>query len=99
VLSMFQFLLHNAQKWDHKEDWKFILVFHSPSIIKYLEPLTGDIFTARFVDCQFDETIFPILGGEKEKLEKQVTWNASSISYLNPESSQCELEVQKIIHL
>jgi hypothetical protein len=41
--------------------------FHSPSIIKYLEPLTGDIFTARF---QFDETIFPILGGEKEKLEK-----------------------------
>jgi hypothetical protein len=47
--------------------------FHSPSIIKYLEPLTGDIFTTRFADCQFDEIIFPILGGEKEKLEKQVT--------------------------
>jgi hypothetical protein len=44
--------------------------FHSSSIIKYLEPLTGDIFTARFVDCQFDEIIFPILGGKKEKLEK-----------------------------
>jgi hypothetical protein len=44
--------------------------FHSPSIIKYLESLTGDIFTAHFDDCQFDETIFPILGGEKEKLEK-----------------------------
>jgi hypothetical protein len=73
--------------------------FHSPSIIKYLEPLTGDIFTARFADCQFDEIIFPILGGEKEKLEKQVTWNASSISYLDPRSGQCELEVQKIIHL
>ena len=29
--------------------------FESPSIIKYIEPLTGDIFTARFVDCQFDE--------------------------------------------
>jgi hypothetical protein len=25
--------------------------FHSPSTIKYLEPLTGDIFTARFADC------------------------------------------------
>jgi hypothetical protein len=37
--------------------------FHSPSIIKYLEPLTGDIFTARFTNCQFDEIIFPILGG------------------------------------
>ena len=43
--------------------------FNSPSIIKYLEPLTGNVFTARFADCQFDETIFPILGGEKEKLE------------------------------
>jgi hypothetical protein len=40
--------------------------FHSPSIVKYLEPLTGDIFTARFADCQFDETIFSILGGEKK---------------------------------
>jgi hypothetical protein len=25
--------------------------FHSPSTIKYLEPLTGDIFTAHFADC------------------------------------------------
>jgi hypothetical protein len=58
--------------------------FHSSSIIKYLEPLTGDVSTARFADCQFDEIIFSILGGEKEKLEKQVTWNASSISYLDP---------------
>jgi hypothetical protein len=40
--------------------------FHSPSIIKYLEPLTGDIFTARFTDCQFNETIFPILEGKKK---------------------------------
>jgi hypothetical protein len=47
--------------------------FHFLSIIKYLEPLTGDIITARFADCQFDEIIFPILGGQKEKLEKQIT--------------------------
>jgi hypothetical protein len=73
--------------------------FHSPSIIKYLEPFTGDVFTACFADCQFDEIIFSILGEEKEKLEKQVTWNASSISYLNFQSGQCELKVQKIIHL
>jgi hypothetical protein len=44
--------------------------FHSPSIIKYLEPLTGDIFIPRFADCQFDEIIFPILGGRKRKSEK-----------------------------
>jgi hypothetical protein len=40
--------------------------FHSPSIIKYLEPLTGDIFIARYADCQFDETIFSILGEKKK---------------------------------
>ena len=32
--------------------------FDSPSIIRYLEPLTRDLFTARFVDCRFDETNF-----------------------------------------
>ena len=35
----------------------------SPSIIKYLEPMTGDIFRARFADCHFNETMFPQLGG------------------------------------
>ena len=38
--------------------------FESPSIIRYLEPLTGDVFTARFADCHFDETTFPTLGEE-----------------------------------
>ena len=35
----------------------------SPSIIKYLEPMTGDVFRARFADCHFNETVFPQLGG------------------------------------
>jgi hypothetical protein len=52
---------------------RIYISFHSPSIIKYLESLAGDVFTARFADYQFDETIFSILGGEKKKLEKQVT--------------------------
>jgi hypothetical protein len=39
--------------------------------MKYLKPLTKDIFTVRFVDYQFDEMIFSILEGEK-KLEKLV---------------------------
>jgi hypothetical protein len=67
---MFQFLLHNAQKIGPQRRLRIYIGFHSPSIIKYLEPLTGDIFTAHFADCQFDETIFPILRGKKEKLEK-----------------------------
>jgi hypothetical protein len=36
--------------------------FQSPSIIKYLEPLTRDLFTTRFADSIFDEEHFPALG-------------------------------------
>ena len=38
--------------------------FRSPSIIQYLKPLTGNLFTARFANCHFDESVFPPLGGE-----------------------------------
>ncbi|KAK9951191.1 hypothetical protein M0R45_006648 [Rubus argutus] len=38
--------------------------YETPSIIRYLEPLTGDLFTARHADCDFDETVFPSLGGD-----------------------------------
>jgi hypothetical protein len=37
--------------------------YQSPPIIKYLEPLTGDLFTARFADSIFNEEHFPTLGG------------------------------------
>ena len=30
--------------------------YNSPSIIRFLKSLTGDLFTARFTDCHFDET-------------------------------------------
>nr|KYP43092.1 Retrovirus-related Pol polyprotein from transposon TNT 1-94 [Cajanus cajan] len=55
--------------------------YESPSIIKYLEPLTGDLFTARFADCHFNELIFPTLGGEQKQLEKDIinTTNESQI--------------------
>jgi hypothetical protein len=38
--------------------------YQSPSIIKYLEPLIGDLFTARYADCIFDEDCFAALEGE-----------------------------------
>ena len=71
----------------------------SPSIIRYLEPLTGDLFTARFADYRFDETNFPQLGGEKNKLKSEIAWKVSSLSHFDPRSPVCEQEVQKIIHL
>ena len=94
--------------------------FDSPSIIKYLEPLTGDVFRARFADFHFDEVNFPSLGGDKLPKEEQreiiwnassmshldpkeerreIIWNASSMSHLNPHTTQCDKEVQRIIHL
>lgn len=49
--------------------------FESPSIVKYLKPTTGDLFTARFAYCHFDESNFPALRGENKKLEKEISWN------------------------
>ena len=39
--------------------------FQSPSIINYIEPLIGEVFTAQFADCHFNEDVFPSLGGRK----------------------------------
>ena len=38
-----------------------------PSIVKYLEPITRDVFIACFVYSHFNESIFPTLRREKEK--------------------------------
>ncbi|KAJ9544551.1 LOW QUALITY PROTEIN: hypothetical protein OSB04_024258 [Centaurea solstitialis] len=88
---------HNAQKWVLKGGWEYML--DTSSIIRYLEPLTGDVFTARFADCHFNETMFPALGGEKKIKENDVSWCEPSLSYLDPRTKQCEMEVQKIMHL
>ena len=39
--------------------------FQSASIINYIKPLMGEVFTTQFADCHFDENIFPPLGGDK----------------------------------
>ena len=74
--------------------------FDSPSIIKYLEPLTRDVFRAGFVDCHFDEVNFPSLGGDKLPKEerREIIWNASSMSHLDSRTTQCDKEVQRITH-
>ena len=50
--------------------------FQSSSIINYIEPLTCEVFTARFADCHFNEDIFPPLGREKPIPEesREITW-------------------------
>ena len=73
--------------------------YETSSIIKYLKPSTGDLFTTQFVDCHFNESIFSTLRGENKQLEKKIGWNKLSLSYLDPHTKQCEFEVYKIIHL
>ena len=38
--------------------------FDSPSIIRYLETFIGNVFTARFADSYFNESVFLPLGRE-----------------------------------
>ena len=48
--------------------------FQSLSIINYIEPPTGDVFTARFADCHFNEDVFLPLGGRKAN-SRRITRN------------------------
>jgi hypothetical protein len=57
-------------KMDPQRRLRIYIGFESLSIIKYLEPLTSDSFMARFVDCHFNETMFPVLEGEIKQLER-----------------------------
>ena len=52
-------------------------------------------------DYHFNETIFPSLGGEEPVPEerREIIWNALTLTHLDPHTNQCELEVQRIIHL
>nr|GEW52038.1 hypothetical protein [Tanacetum cinerariifolium] len=62
--------------------------YETSSIIRYVEPLTGDVFTSRFVDCHFIEAIFLPLGGEKKTHEKDVSWSEPSLLYLDSRTKQ-----------
>jgi hypothetical protein len=75
--------------------------YKSPSIIKYLEPTTGDLFMARYADCIFNEDHFPAFGGDCQyhKECQEINWDAPDISNSDPRTSQTELQVQKIINL
>ena len=42
-----------------------------PSFIKYLEPLIRDVYKIHFANYHFDELVYPILEGEKEKVVRQ----------------------------
>ena len=63
--------------------------------------MTDDVFTTRFADCHFNESVFPSLGGEKSIPEerREISWKTSTMTHLDSRTNQYELEVQRIIHL
>ena len=72
--------------------------------------MTGDVFTARFPNCQFDEAIFRPLGGDKivpdehivpveqsvSEERRKLTWNTSTLSHLDQRTSQCENKYREL---
>ena len=62
--------------------------------------MTRNVFTTRFANCHFNESVFPLLGGEKliPKEQREISWKVSTMTHLDPRTNQCELEVQRIIH-
>jgi len=59
--------------------------YETPSIIKYLEPMTGDLHTAWYANCVLDEDYFLALGGDRHPEECQkIVWNATGMQSLDP---------------
>jgi hypothetical protein len=75
--------------------------YHSPLIIKYLEPLTGDLFTVWYTDCIFNEDHFPTLGRDYKYHSEcqEINWDDKYIISSDPRTNEIELQVQKIINL
>ena len=62
--------------------------------------MIGDLFTARFADCIFNEDHFPALGGELYQKEcQEIDWNAKGIQFSDPCTTEAEQQVQRIIDL
>jgi hypothetical protein len=75
--------------------------FLSPSILKYLEPLTGDLFMVWFTDCIFNEGHFLALGGDNKFINdgQEIDWDDKSILSPKPCTKETELQVHKILEL
>jgi hypothetical protein len=57
------------------------MAYQSSSIIKYLEPLTGDLFTTRFADCILNEDHFSALGRDNKFIDdgQEIVWDDKTI--------------------
>lgn len=76
--------------------------FDSPSIIRFLEPSTADVFRARYQNCQFCEDIFPKLTTPQSANTSTTTdiqWHKSDLLRQDPRTQQANDKVQRILQL
>jgi hypothetical protein len=75
--------------------------FQSPSILRYLEPLTGDLFTAWFADCILIEDHFFGFRGDNKFIDdsQEIDWDDKSVLSSDPRTKETELQVQKNLEL
>jgi hypothetical protein len=57
----------------HQRRLEIYIGYNSPSIIRYLKPLTGDVFTTKFFGYHFYQTFFPKLGRKYKPHKKELT--------------------------
>lgn len=69
------------------------------SIIRYIEPLTRDLFKTCFENCQFDQSFFSKMGETKvlPKARQSITWENPQLSHFDPHTKQCEQQIQQIL--
>jgi len=75
--------------------------YQSSSIIKYLQPLTRELFTTRYANCIFNEDHFPALGEDSKYQNEcqEINWNVQGIPASDQRTLETEFHVQKIIDL
>ena len=60
-------------------------------------------FYCSFAGCHFNETVFPLLRGDKYAnvpIEcRKLSWYAPTMSHLDPRTAQSEIKVRRIIDL
>ena len=63
--------------------------YESKKLVRYLEPSAGDLLTARFAECHFDETIFPSFEGDRNgrvtQKRLELSWSLPTLSHLDPQ--------------
>ena len=82
----------------HRQEGVYV-GFDSPSIIRYLDPLTTNLYKARFLNCRFIETRFPTL--PLPHTSTTLNFGAPESLTMNPDppTSLPNKEVIKLLHL